>query len=264
MKAALPVIPFTEDIASNKQRIAGAIERSMSFSPDLIVFPETATTGYQDRGDPAHDYGLCEDVGGSFITSLRDSARSLEVMISIGFFEQKANAIHDSSILIGKSGAILQHYRRVDPHWRLARADPVIYRDGEDVPITRTEFGSFSTLICGDLYNESVLGMTRVLAPDYLLFPLGRSLAEGESIENPLQDACNQATLLGTQVLLSNFLDARALVDRAEWMIGGAAVIGRDGVLLAELPPLTPGILIHDFATRATGIGELPASPVAS
>lgn len=249
MKAALVVTDITLDVAQNKRRILRGISAALDHDPDIVVLPETATTGYQDIGDPAHDRTLCEEIGGDFLEKLRQLAIEGKAMISIGFFEKEQQSIYDSSLILSARGEVVQHYRRVDKHWRNKGVDPEIYRCGDRVMRSMTPHGSMSTLICGDLFNDEVLRQVRILAPDVLLYPLAATPEGGLSwMEAVRGDYAERLRLVGSYTLMVNLLECgEGWSTRSGSRIGGACVLDPHGDVVAFLSPGSPGTLIHDL-----------------
>jgi predicted amidohydrolase len=248
MRASLVVPETVVDVAVNKRRILDAISSALPSRPDLIVLPETVITGYQDKGHPGFDRSLCEDLEGEFLITVRSLARQHRVMISIGFFEKNGWQIHDASVLFSGTGEILQHYRRVDPHWRNPGVDSAIYRCGDEVRLASTGHGTVSTLICGDLFNATVREMTQALRPDYVIYPLAAIPEEGYTWESAVEDYYRAELIkLNAHVLMVNLLESGPGWPGGEGTrVGGAHVVTPVGELLHTLPTGRPGILTCD------------------
>ena len=247
MRVSLVVPQTVIDVAENKRRILASLSEAFEQRPDLIVLPETVITGYQDNGEPDHDRTLCEDLGGDFLRAVRGLARSHGTMISIGFFEKDGEAIRDSSVIFGGDGEIVQHYRRVDTHWRNREVDPSIYRCGDAVLLSSTAHGSLSTLLCGDLFNDEVLEMTSALRPD-LLYQLAANPEDDLTWEEAVDGYYTERLrALDAQVLMVNLLECGpGWPNGAGTMVGGACVINARGERVASLPTGAPGILTLD------------------
>jgi N-carbamoylputrescine amidase len=131
-------------------------ERAARSNADLVVFCETAVTGFAGRDDPRHDPGLGEPVPGPATAALGSVARRLGLWVAFGLFERAGTALYDSAVLIDRSGDVRQVYRRIDPHWHGPDAGEAVYRQGTGLAAVAADFGTVTMLICGDLFNEDV------------------------------------------------------------------------------------------------------------
>lgn len=141
-------------------------------------------------------------------------------------------------------------YRRNQPQWHGAHADPNIYCQGNQIGKADTPFGAVSFLICGDLFNDDICNRVKSLKPDLLLFPFARCFSRpGREQERWNQDelpAYRQwIAMVGVPTLMVNYLGAGVAGDNS---FGGAFLVTGQGALQASVPLLTEKTLLVDLA----------------
>jgi len=223
----------------------GADLRRELADADLVLFGEAAPTGLVNDNDPAHDLPLGEAIPGPWL----DDLGSPGCHVAFGLLEREADHLFDSAVLIGPDGSILLHYRRIHPGWHGPKADPEVYRQGSEIPVADTPFGSMAFLICGDLFDDELTDRVRALEVDWLLFPFWRcfddfSHDDRRWREEELPVYAARVARTNTTTLMVNCLAPREMLGGA---FGGAAVIGPGGEVLHTHPLGTPGSLVIDL-----------------
>ncbi len=253
MHAALVVHRVMADQAANLTSITRLTKEAASQGAGLVVFSETALTGFVGTDDPAHDRLLAQPIPGPVTAQLGDLACEAATWIAIGMYEREQaggqERLYDSATLIGPDGKIHLHYRRISPQWHRQNADRRVYRQGTDLPMASTDFGTCALLLCGDLFDDEILRRLRHLGPNWLLFPFARSYdsevadAEQWDREERLVYA-HRAASAGVGALMVNHL----AVPELGGCFGGALAVATDGTITGELPPGSEGILQVDIS----------------
>jgi predicted amidohydrolase len=249
MQAALAVHRVVADPAANMVSVMHLARAAADNGAGLVVFSETALTGFVGNDDPAHDRFLAQPIPGPATARLGTLARDRRLWIAIGLYEREHEAgkerLYDSAVLIGPDGKIHLHYRRISPQWHGPTADPQAYRQGTDLRMANTPFGTCAFLICGDLFDNALLQGLRHLGPNWLLFPFARSY--DSDVANAEQWEQEERLLYGRQVkragvgaLMVNYLAEHATGG----FFGGAMVIASEGTIISSLPPDYEGLLL--------------------
>ncbi|GAA2760042.1 nitrilase-related carbon-nitrogen hydrolase [Actinopolymorpha rutila] len=251
VQAALAVHRVVADSAANMTSIMKMTEEAADKGAGLVVFSETALTGFVGKDDPAHDRLLAQPVPGPATAQLGALSRECDVWIAIGLYERLGGAgnerLYDSAILVGPDGGIHLHYRRISPQWH--GGDPQVYCQGTDVPMASTPFGTCAFLICGDLFDDELLQRVRRLELNWLLFPFARSydseVADAGQREREERLICaRRAARAGVGALMVNYL---AEPDTPHGCFGGAIAVAPDGAIISDLPPGHEGLLMIDL-----------------
>ena len=84
---------------------------------ELVVLPETASTGFVTDLGPEDLWDLVTAVPGPVTEPLQEAARDLGVHLVWGTYERGAErgVVHNASVLIGPDGAVLGVYRKTHP-----------------------------------------------------------------------------------------------------------------------------------------------------
>lgn len=246
MRAALAIHRVTADVEANVQAMAQAAAEAADAGADLVLFPEAAPTGLLNNDDPEHDLPLGQPIPGPATERLAAVARQCGIYVASGLLERDGGCLCDSAVLLGPDGTIKLRYRRIHPMWHGRNADPSVYRQGDRIEVADTPFGRVSCLLCGDLFDDAVVGRLREVRPDTLLFPFARNFDDGsfdqerwDREEEP--EYLARAALVGCTVLMVNVLGDPSL---GPWpSFGGAMAVSADGQIAARWPLGTPGIL---------------------
>jgi predicted amidohydrolase len=249
MKIALVVNLVVGDLDKNLTNILSKSHEAVNEGAEIILFPEAALTGLINNDDPEHDSLIAQTIPGSFSLELSSFCSSYKIYIGIGILEREGNKIFDSAILIDPKGDTILKYKRIDSHWHGAKADSQVYCEGVSLEKRETEFGALSFLLCGDLFNNDVVEMTKSIKPDYVLAPFARCF-DDFSIDQERWDReekyeyVKRVKNIGITSCMTNYFADKSLNGGS---FGGALVVSKDGFIIDELPLGKEGILVVDI-----------------
>lgn len=260
-RAALAVHRVTPDRAETLRSMAALAHEAADAGAGLVLFAETALTGFVATGDPAHDLPLAEPIPGPATDHLAALARGRRIWLGFGLYERErapgasgAGRLYDAAVLLGPNGAVRLHYRRITPQWHWPKDDPAVYRQGTDVAVAATPFGGCAFLLCGDLFSAPLVERVRDLRPALLLVPFARRYDSevsdaGEWERRERLDYAAQARAADCPALLVNSLADSPATGAC---FGGALAVSAAGAVAAALPPGREGLLLVDLAHLAT------------
>ncbi len=247
MKAAIISNRVTANFQANQSRILGLASAAVRKGAKLVLFPEAAATGLANTGFPNIDLEIAEPVPGSRNDEWRSFASDNGVFFAAGLLERAAGNIFDSALLFDPDGDLVLHHRRNDSDWHMPDDDNSVYQEGTEIPVVETPLGRVAFLICGDLWNDDVLGRLKTGEPDYLLYPFARDFVAADDTEESwsaeLTHYRERWRQTGAVVLAANLL-----CDCPEHAsTGGAWHTDRSGKVLASLPIHKEGVLLIDM-----------------
>jgi nitrilase len=158
---AAPV--FLDKQATTKKAIS-LIREAAAAGAEIVAFPETfipAFPVWAALWAPIDNHDLfvrmadqSMPVDGAEVKAIRDEARSLGIMVSIGISENSpasVGAIWNSNLLIAEDGQILNHHRKLVPTFY----EKLIWSagDGAGLRVVDTRLGKIGQLICGENTN---------------------------------------------------------------------------------------------------------------
>jgi predicted amidohydrolase len=165
-------------IKANLHTCVDLVERCVAATgAELVVLPESATTGYTPGVAPAALWDLVSDVPGPVTEPLQAAAARLGVHLVAGTYERGADhgTVHNTAVLIGPSGDVLGSYRKTHVFYLEDRDAGGWVTRGDEAVVVDTELARIGLLICydGDFPElaraEAVLGAEVLCRPSALL-----------------------------------------------------------------------------------------------
>ncbi len=167
--------PAKGDYGENLRRLSGVLAQAarMEPPPNLIVFPESALTGYFVEGGVSE---LAVTAGGLF----RDLARqhtlvaAPPVHVAIGFYETYRNHYYNSALYASLGGAdpgILHVHRKIFlPTYGLFDEERFVDR-GRSIRAFDTRWGRVAMAICEDVWHSIVPTLAALGGAQLLIVP---------------------------------------------------------------------------------------------
>jgi len=167
-----------ETIKANLDHAVDWVERCVDATgAELVVLPETVSTGYTPGIGPEELWDLVTEIPGALTEPLRDAARRLGVHIVLGTYERgpERGVVFNSAALVGPDGAIAGVYRKTHPFCTELRSRGGWVTPGDEAVVVETDLGRVGLVICfdGDYPElariEAVLGAEVIVRPSALL-----------------------------------------------------------------------------------------------
>jgi predicted amidohydrolase len=140
-------------IRSNVDKCVSAVERCVAdTAAELVVLPETASTGFSPAMGADKLYDLLDAVPGALTAPIQDVAARLGVHVVYGTYERGpvAGTVYNTAALIGPSGDVLGAYRKSHLFAGECVADGGWVTPGAEAVVVRTELGAIGLMICFD------------------------------------------------------------------------------------------------------------------
>lgn len=176
--APLPGPLTAETVAANCDRAAEWTRRCVEATgADLVVLPESASTGFTP-GVPAEAlWDLVSEVPGPVTAPLAQAARDTGAHVVWGTYARgpQRGVVHNAAVLIGPSGDVLGVYHKTHPFAGEKRSEGGWVTPGEEVCVTTTPLGRIGMAICFDgdfpeLWRiQAVRGAEVIVRPSALL-----------------------------------------------------------------------------------------------
>jgi predicted amidohydrolase len=116
---------------------------------ELVVLPETATTGFTPGCTPEELWDLVSELPGPVIAPIQAAATALGVHVCVGTYERglERGVVYNASALIG---SLLGVYRKTHPYSTEIRSRGGWVTPGDEVCVVDTELGTIGMIICFD------------------------------------------------------------------------------------------------------------------
>jgi len=181
--------PTKGEYAQNVTRIGAVITQAARLDPkpDLVVFPETATSGYFVEG------GVKElaVTAGTLARDLAAAYRGPEIDVTVGFYERFQNHIYNSAVYatLGKRKPEVRHvHRKVFlPTYGVFDEERFVDRGQDGVRSFETNWGGRAAiLICEDAWHSLAATVAALEGAQLLIVPSAspaRGLGEDDDCE---------------------------------------------------------------------------------
>ena len=217
--------PVLGDIAANLTRMAAMTEQiCREQHPDLIVFPELATTGVENGSIFNH---MAERLpGGHQFNILARKAADYHVHIVFGMptREKVETTIYNAAVVIGPDGDFIGEYRKV----HLLGEEKLSFRAGYRFSVFDTMLGTLGVMIGSDLLFPEAARALTLLGAEIICLPAAYECAyrgEWEAYTSA------RAAENGVFLLASN----RVGEEPSRIFLGESAIIAPTGSVLARL-----------------------------
>lgn len=198
--AAIQLDIVYKDPEKNREKVKGLVEDAVKSNPDIILLPETWTTGYSEEVFH-HVRDFAETENGPTIALIREMALKHKVWFVSGSIPEKdEDGTYNTVFLIDRSGQMVGKYRKM--HLYSAMDEDVGFKNGMDMPVFDTEFGKVALMTCYDIRFVELSRTYAVRGAEVIFvvsnFPRPklhhwRTLLQARAIENQLcVVACNR------------------------------------------------------------------------
>jgi predicted amidohydrolase len=146
--------PLTaESVKGNLDKAVSYVERCVDATgADLVVLPETASTGFTAGIGPEELWDLVSTIPGPVTEPLQEAARRTGAHVVLGTYERgpERGVVYNAAVLIGPSGDVLGVYRKTHPFCTEMRSRGGWVTPGDEVCVVDTELGRIGMMVCFD------------------------------------------------------------------------------------------------------------------
>src|SRR5213592_4823851 len=216
--------PTKGDYGANLQKIGGVLAQIAKLDPpaDLVVFPETATSGYFVEGG-VRDVAVTAGTLFRDLTVEHEAAGAPPIDVAIGFYEVFQNHFYNSCLyasLGGKEAGVRHVHRKVFlPTYGVFDEERFVDR-GREIRAFDTRWGRTAILICEDAWH-SLSGTIAALQGAQLVIVPSASPARGTGIDE-------EATRLPASVVRWERI-LRGIADEHGVWVAFASLVGFEG-----------------------------------
>ena len=162
--ACVQIAITPNDVQANVEKGVSWLEKAVAeYEAELVVFPETVTTGYETGLSAGELWDLVDEAPGRITEAIQEKARELGVYVVWPYYRRagERGAVYNSAILIGADGEIVGIYDKTHPApwerqdgggWALV---------GDRAEVFKTPLGDMGMIIC---YDGDFPELSRLLA----------------------------------------------------------------------------------------------------
>jgi predicted amidohydrolase len=167
-----------ESVRKNLDKCVDFIRRCVDATgAELVVLPESATTGFTPDCTTEELWDLVSAVPGTVTEPVQQVAKDLGVYAVLGTYERgpERGVIYNSSVLIDRSGEVIGVYRKTHPFCSEHIDGGGWVTPGDSVTVCDTDLGKIGMVICFDgdypelVRIQAVQGAEVICRPSALL-----------------------------------------------------------------------------------------------
>jgi len=162
--ACVQIAVEPNQIQLNLDKCCTWLEKAVKeYEAELIVFPESITTGFTPNMPIEEFYEMLQPIPGSHTKQIQKLAKELGVHVVLPLYERgkEKNVILNSSVLIDDEGEILANYRKTHPFPTERLGGGGWTTPGNSTVVVDTKLGKIGMIIC---YDGDFPELSRVLA----------------------------------------------------------------------------------------------------
>ena len=151
--AGVQIAVCPNDPVANRAKILMWLEKAKTENnADLVVYPETVTTGFGPDTTPEGLYNIAEEIPGPFTEELGARARRLNLHVVLPVYEKGLDkgVVYNSSVLIDNTGQVAGVYRKTHLFPTERKSAGGWSLPGREAPVFKTELGIIGMIICYD------------------------------------------------------------------------------------------------------------------
>jgi deaminated glutathione amidase len=146
--------PLTADtIAANTAKALDLVGACVAATgAELVVLPESVTTGFTTGLDPGELWDLVSEIPGPIAEPFLKAAAELNADLVFGTYERgpERGVVYNAAAVAGRDGSLLGVYRKTHP-FAAERADRGGWvTPGADICVVPTSYGKVGVIICFD------------------------------------------------------------------------------------------------------------------
>lgn len=162
--ACVQIAITPNDVGANINKSIIWLEKAVrEHEADLVVFPETVTTGYETNLTPEELWDLVDEAPGRITHDIQAAAKNLGVHVVWPTYRRagERGAVYNSAILIGPDGEIIGIYDKTHPApWERTDGGGWV-KVGTRADVFETALGTIGMIIC---YDGDFPELSRLLA----------------------------------------------------------------------------------------------------
>jgi predicted amidohydrolase len=151
--ACVQIAITPNDVRANVDKGVVWLEKAVrEYEADLVVFPETVTTGYETDLEPRKLWELVDEAPGRITAEIQAAAKTLGVHVVWPSYRRGAERgeVYNSAILIGPDGEIVGIYDKTHPAPWERRDGGGWVEVGTRADVFKTALGDIGMIICYD------------------------------------------------------------------------------------------------------------------
>lgn len=247
--ACAQIAPEKTQIAANLDRIAEIARQAVEEGADLLVFPETAVSGYFVEGGVLECSQTPEELRRELEARLGGLPKPLDLVV--GYYERHERHLFNSAAYLEVSGGgvrLLASYRKFFlPTYGVFDEERFVAA-GRDLGLVNTRFGKVGLLICEDVWHSMLPSLLAVRGAEIVIVPSaspargfeGPRIANLDRYDRMLRAVSEEHGVFTLNAMLVGF-------EGGKGFVGGSRIVDPYGKVLQEGPIGREGLIVADL-----------------
>ena len=162
--SAVQIAIKPNEVRFNTEKVCAWMEKAKAqHGSELVVFPETVTTGFTPNMPVEEFYDIVGSIPGYETGLVAKAAKQLGLHVVLPMYEkgEEKNKIYNSSVLIDDEGEIIGAYRKTHPFPTERKEGGGWTTPGSEAKVYDTKLGKIGMILC---YDGDFPELSRVLA----------------------------------------------------------------------------------------------------
>ncbi len=238
LPTVVPGKSFAERQRNNLRGILDSLRTAGERSSDLVLLGEYANLHHRTWSTNRKEY-VPDPIPGKTTSAIAASARRYRMNVAFPMFGVWQGVLSSYVVLFDRRGTIIGCYQKSHP---TEHEQELGIRPGEDIPVYQLDCARVGIMTCMDIEYPEVAQVLMLRGAELLLFP--HVQASWGEVDWEIRYRA-RAVDTGLPVVSACYGYAEG-----EWMpgkmIGRSSVVGRDGLILADLGRHV-GVLTHEI-----------------
>jgi len=259
--------PRKGDVEQNLDRVAAVLHQIVEEDDpaDVVVFPETITSGYFLEGGVREAARTREQILEALVKRYLPFARPEPLDVVLGFYEVWHGKYYNSALYLTLS-AQPESCRIVHTHRKFFLPTYGVFQEkrfvarGRNIEVFPTRFGPATVLICEDVWH-SITGAIAALKGAEVFYVIAASPGRGfhgESVGNAMkwqQLLCNMAEEHGVWVVNAGLVG----FEGGKGFVGNSMVVNPFGQVVVSAPLMKEAMITATIDTEEIAIARANA-----
>jgi predicted amidohydrolase len=238
LPAAVEGNTFAEKQAKNLRKILETLDIAAQRKSDLVLFGEYCNLHHRTWSDDKGEY-VPDEIPGPFTVTIAARARKFKMNIVLPLFGSYKDVVSSYVLLINRRGKVQGCYQKAHP---TVSEESMGIKAGNELPVWQLDCCTVGIMTCMDIEYPEVAQVLMLRGAEILLFPH----VQGGWGEVDWEIRYRARAIDTGLPVVSACYGYR----EGEWMpgkmIGRSSVVGRDGLILADLGRGI-GVLTYDI-----------------
>jgi predicted amidohydrolase len=259
--------PRKGDVEHNLSRVADILRQIVQegLPADVVVFPETITSGYFLEGGVRESARTREQIGEELMRRYLPFARTEPLDVVLGFYELWQGKYYNSALYLTLTSQP-EECRMVHTHRKFFLPTYGVFQEkrfvarGRNIEVFPTRFGPATVLICEDVWH-SITGAIAALKGAEVFYVIAASPGRGfhsENVGNAMkwqQLLCNMAEEHGVWVVNASLVG----FEGGKGFVGNSMVVNPFGQVVVSAPLMKEAMITATIDTEEIAIARANA-----